>query len=109
MNIPLEVELATLKGKLVTVTDDALHALIHEGQLTYKQAIKALRDAKIDLDKRFYPWLRDVENLSNGEFEPPKDTPKDTPDLAKIPDSVTPGKQAASAKPASTVKSEGAK
>lgn len=63
--------------------DDELHNLINQGLVSYHDALAALKAAKLALDKRFYPWLRDVENLANGEFNsanaPKQSEPK--PDL----------------------------
>lgn len=81
MNIPVPVELKNFKGKVTVVLDDELHALIHEGLVSYKQALKALKDAGLALDKRFYPWLLDIENRVNGEFEPPAEPVEAKPEL----------------------------
>jgi hypothetical protein len=66
MNTPVEV---SLMGRKLTVLDDELNNLIHQGLVSYKSAISALENEGIALDKRFYPWLRDVENWATGEFD----------------------------------------
>jgi|ERR1700722_9006200 len=73
MNVPVKVSLKNAAEKVSTVMDDELHQLVLEGQVSFKDAIQALKDAKLALDKRFYPWLSVVENLATGEFdkEPP--------------------------------------
>lgn len=82
MNIPVKVELKNLAGQVQTVLDDELHNLINDGLLTYKDAIKALKDAGLKLDKRFYPWLNDVENKATGQFDKPApEKPEPKPDL----------------------------
>lgn len=72
MNVPVKVLLTHL-GAVRTVFDDELHSLINDGLVAHKDAVAALKKAKLELDKRFYPWLRDIENMATGEFdkEPP--------------------------------------
>lgn len=83
MNIPVKVSLTNAAEKVSTVMDDELHQLVLEGQVSFKDAIKALKDKGIELDKRFYPWLRDVENWATGEFDktPVAVKPAPKPDL----------------------------
>ena len=69
MNIPVKVALNNSVEKISTVMDDELHQLVLEGQVSYKDAVKALKEAGLELDKRFYPWLQYVENLVTGEFD----------------------------------------
>lgn len=59
MNIPVKVRLAVKDA--VTVMDDELHALLHQGVLEYDEAVKALKAAGATLDKKLYPWLKDEE------------------------------------------------
>lgn len=82
MNVPVDVLLKHL-GAVKTVFDDELHSLINDGLVDYKSAIAALKAEGLALDKRFYPWLRDVENLATGEFdkEPPAPAPAPAPEL----------------------------
>jgi hypothetical protein len=89
MNKTVLVELASFKGKIVEVLDDQLHFLIHEGQVDYAQAVDALKTAGLALDKRFYPWLKDIEK-ADGALDPAsapaKKAPK--PEIADLPDPV---------------------
>lgn len=90
MNVPVKVELKSFPGKPVEVLDDQLHSLIHDGQVTYKQAVEALQAAKLELDKRFYPWLQDIEELKDGSLnvdKPVKPEPK--PEIVAVPASIS--------------------
>lgn len=81
MNIPVLVELKNLRGEATRVMDDELDQLIREGLVTYKGALNALKDAGLELDKRYYPWLRDIENWANGEFDKLPKPVEDKPEL----------------------------
>lgn len=85
MNVPVKIALKNATEKISTVMDDELHQLVLEGQVSFKDAIQALRDAGLELDKRFYPWLRYVENLVTGEFDQEPvakaNVPQSEPDL----------------------------
>lgn len=89
MNQTVLVELASFKGKVIQVLDDQLHFLIHEGQIDYAQAVDALKTAGLALDKRFYPWLRDIEKV-DGTLDPAKASVKEEPkpEIADLPDPV---------------------
>lgn len=69
MNVPVKVHLR-LAGKVVTVMSDELHALLHDGQLTYADAMAALRETGVKLEHLHYPWLKNVPKDSNEEPEP---------------------------------------
>jgi hypothetical protein len=83
MNIPIKISLKNAAEKVSTVMDDELHQLVLEGQVSFKDAIKALKDAGQALDKSVYPWLQYVENWATGEFdkEPASAKPAAKPDL----------------------------
>lgn len=75
MGASVEVKIKNATTAVATVADDELDNLIHQGLVTYHDALAALKAKGIALDKRFYPWLRDVENLATGEFNS-KNAPK---------------------------------
>jgi hypothetical protein len=81
MNVPVKVSLKNAVEQVSTVMDDELHQLVLEGQVSFKDAIQALKDAKLALDKRFYPWLQFVENAATGEFNKFPAAKVDKPDL----------------------------
>lgn len=68
MNIPVKVRMKNALTDVVRVADDELQNLIHQGLVSYHDALVALKDAGVVLDKRVYPWLREVENAATGEF-----------------------------------------
>lgn len=85
MGAPVKVKVSNTVEKISTVMDDELHQLVLEGRVSLKDAVKALKNAGIALDKRFYPWLRLVENKATGEFDQNQDAkpsvPGPAPDL----------------------------
>lgn len=79
MNKKVNAILSITGDKPVEVLDDELHALIGQGILTFKNAVKALKDAGIKLDTRFYPWLKELIDPKSGEVnevapEPPAES-----------------------------------
>lgn len=60
-----QVEVKSKLGK-VKVPAGALHTLIHDGQVELHDAYEAVKNAGIELDHKWFPWLNLV----------PKDEPK---------------------------------
>jgi hypothetical protein len=106
MNVPVKVPLSNTVDRLSTVMDDELHQLVLEGQVAFKDAIQALKDAGLALDKRFYPWLQFVEDTATGKFDKlPVEKSSDKPDLLS---KKAEAKVLGDAKPESETNPEGA-